>query len=56
MKQPVFTLPNSLTILKKYKKQAGKNSLLIPSTLDGVNGRPESQSITNVLNNMDPKP
>lgn len=21
MKQPVFTLPNSLTILKKYKKQ-----------------------------------
>ena len=22
MKQPVFKLPNSLTILKKYKKQA----------------------------------
>jgi hypothetical protein len=23
MKQPVFKLPNSLTILKKYKKQSG---------------------------------
>jgi hypothetical protein len=22
MKQPIFTLPNSLTILKKYKKQS----------------------------------
>ena len=26
MKQPVFTLPNSLTILKKYKKQSGNKN------------------------------
>jgi hypothetical protein len=26
MKQPVFTLPNSLIILKKYKKQNGNKN------------------------------